>query len=40
MRIVAAYRVVQGRTVATFFTQIPDPADHPVFRVEPIEAPQ
>jgi deazaflavin-dependent oxidoreductase (nitroreductase family) len=39
-RIVAAYRVAQGRTVATFFAQIPDPADHPVFRVEPIEAPQ
>jgi deazaflavin-dependent oxidoreductase (nitroreductase family) len=33
-RIVAAYREAQGRTVAAFFTQIPNPADHAVFRVE------
>ena len=35
-RIVAAYRAKQGRTVAGFFTQIPNPADHAVFRVEPL----
>jgi len=35
-RIVAAYRAKQGRTVEGFFRQLPEPADHPVFRVEPI----
>ncbi len=34
-RIVAAYRAKQGRTVEAFFRQLPEPADHPVFRVEP-----
>jgi deazaflavin-dependent oxidoreductase (nitroreductase family) len=33
--IVAAYRAKQGRTVEAFFRQLPEPADHPVFRVEP-----
>jgi deazaflavin-dependent oxidoreductase (nitroreductase family) len=33
-QIVAAYRAKQGRTVDGFFRQLPDPADHPVFRVE------
>lgn len=35
-RIVAAYRAKQGRTVEGFFRQLPEPADHPVFRVETI----
>jgi deazaflavin-dependent oxidoreductase (nitroreductase family) len=35
-RIVAAYRAKQGRTVEAFFRQLPEPADHPVFRVEPM----
>ena len=34
-RIVAAYRAKQGRTVEGFFRELPEPADHPVFRVEP-----
>lgn len=33
-RIVAAYRRQQGRTVASFFRQLPEAADHPVFRVD------
>jgi deazaflavin-dependent oxidoreductase (nitroreductase family) len=33
-RIVAAYRAKQGRTVDGFFRELPEPADHPVFRVE------
>jgi deazaflavin-dependent oxidoreductase (nitroreductase family) len=33
-RIVAAYRAKQGRTVEGFFRQLPDAADHPVFRVD------
>lgn len=32
--IVAAYRMKLGRSVVRFFEQIPDPADHPVFRIE------
>jgi hypothetical protein len=36
-RIVTAYREKQGRTVDGFFRQLPALADHPVFRVEPIE---
>ena len=35
-RIVAAYREKQGRTVDGFFRELPAPADHPVFRVEPV----
>ena len=34
-RIVAEYRAKQGRTVDGFFRELPEPADHPVFRVEP-----
>jgi len=34
-RIVAAYRAKQGRIVDGFFRELPEPADHPVFRVEP-----
>jgi len=35
-RIVATYRAKQGRTVEGFFRELPEPADHPVFRVEPL----
>ena len=34
-RIVTAYRAKQGRTVGGFFRELPEPADHPVFRVDP-----
>jgi deazaflavin-dependent oxidoreductase (nitroreductase family) len=33
--ILSAYRTTAGRAVAGYFTKLPDPADHPVFRVEP-----
>ena len=36
-RIVAGYRAAQGRTVDGFFRELPEPADHPVFRVEPLD---
>jgi deazaflavin-dependent oxidoreductase (nitroreductase family) len=32
--IVAAYRERLGRSVKGYFERIPDPADHPVFRIE------
>ncbi len=32
--IIAAYRAVAGRAVRSFFDQLPDVADHPVFRLE------
>jgi deazaflavin-dependent oxidoreductase (nitroreductase family) len=32
--VIAAYRSVAGRSVRSFFESLPDPADHPVFRVE------
>ena len=32
--VIAAYRAVAGRAVASFFEKLPDPADHPVFRLE------
>ncbi len=35
-RIVADYRARQGRAVEAFFRALPDPRDHPVFRVEPL----
>jgi hypothetical protein len=35
-RIVAAYRAKLGHAVDDYFRQIPDPADHPVFRIEPV----
>lgn len=35
--ILAAYRRRLGRSVQGFFELIPNPADHPVFRMEPIE---
>jgi hypothetical protein len=36
-RIVAAYRSRLGRRVERYFREIPDPADHPVFRMEPVD---
>ena len=33
--IIAAYRRAAGRTVDSYFVKLPDPADHPVFRIEP-----
>ena len=32
--VIAAYRKVAGRAVRSFFEKMPDPADHPVFRLE------
>lgn len=34
--IITAYRAVAGRAVRSFFVQLPDPVDHPVFRLEPV----
>ncbi len=36
--VIAAYRAVAGRAVASFFTRLPDPADHPVFRLDSLPA--
>jgi hypothetical protein len=33
--IIAAYRAKAGKTVETYWKQLPDDADHPVFRLEP-----
>ncbi len=33
--VIATYRAVAGRAVASFFERLPDPADHPVFRLDP-----
>jgi deazaflavin-dependent oxidoreductase (nitroreductase family) len=33
--VIAAYRHRVGRMVDAYFTRLPDPADHPVFRIEP-----
>lgn len=35
-RVVAAYRAKLGHSVDRYFAEIPDPADHPAFRIEPI----
>jgi deazaflavin-dependent oxidoreductase (nitroreductase family) len=32
--VIAAYQAVAGRAVASFFTAMPDAADHPVFRLD------
>lgn len=32
--IIAAYRSVAGRAVKSLFERLPDPVDHPVFRME------
>ncbi len=37
-RVVTAYREHMGWRAREFFEALPDPADHPVFRVEPLEA--
>ena len=36
-RVVAAYRARYGRRVDGLFRQIPDAADHPVFRIDPVD---
>jgi deazaflavin-dependent oxidoreductase (nitroreductase family) len=33
--IIDAYRQKAGRTVTSYWKKLPDPADHPVFRLEP-----
>jgi len=35
-QIVAAYRARMGWRARNFFAALPDPADHPVFRIEPL----
>jgi deazaflavin-dependent oxidoreductase (nitroreductase family) len=35
-RIVTAYRASMGRRFESYFKALPNPADHPVFRVEPM----
>jgi deazaflavin-dependent oxidoreductase (nitroreductase family) len=37
-RVVAAYREHMGWRAREIFTALPDPADHLVFRIEPLEA--
>jgi len=32
--IIDAYRRVAGKTVTSYFAALPDPVDHPVFRIE------
>ena len=32
--IISAYREVAGKSVDTYWKRLPDPEDHPVFRVE------
>ena len=32
--MIAAYRAKVGREVDTYFKKLPDPSDHPVFRLE------
>ena len=33
--IIAAYRPTAGKSVDKYFNALPDPADHPVFRIQP-----
>ena len=33
--VLDAYRAKAGKMVGTYWNQLPDPADHPVFRLEP-----
>ena len=33
--VIAAYRAKAGKMVDTYWNQLPEPADHPVFKVEP-----
>jgi deazaflavin-dependent oxidoreductase (nitroreductase family) len=37
-RVVAAYRDRMGARARQFFKALPDPADHPAFRIEPPDA--
>jgi hypothetical protein len=32
--IIAAYREKAGRQVNTYWEKLPDPADHPIFRID------
>lgn len=32
--VISSYRAIAGRAVRSFFEAMPDPADHPVFRIE------
>jgi len=34
--ILAAYRIRAGKQVDGYFAKLPDPADHPVFRLAPV----
>ena len=34
--VLQAYRVKAGKTVDGYFAKLPDPADHPVFRLDPV----
>lgn len=34
--ILAAYRIKAGKQVDGYFAKLPDPADHPVFRLAPV----
>ena len=36
VRVLAAYRTKLGRSVDDYWAKIPDAADHPVFRMDPI----
>jgi hypothetical protein len=33
--IIAAYRSKAGKTTESYWSKLPDPVDHPVFRIEP-----
>lgn len=33
--VIAAYRALAGKTVEAYWRKLPDPADHPVFRLDP-----
>ena len=34
--VLAAYRAKAGKTVDGYFAKLPDPADHPVFSLDPV----
>lgn len=37
VRVVIAYRVHMGRRAKMFFDALPEPLQHPVFRIEPLD---
>ena len=37
--IIAAYRSKAGKAVAGYWKKLPDPTDHPVFRIDPAPTP-